>query len=320
MPGGGIARFSLATNGTLVLLEGSSMQQLTWVGRAGNKLGTIGSPGTFLLPGLSPDEKRVASPRRDPLMTRADIHLFDLERGTSQRFTFDPGIDETPLWSPDGARIVWTASREGARGLYQKVANGAGQEELLLKSDNLPRASDWSADGRFILYYETNPQTGSDVWVLPMEGERKPWPWLNMRFNEAVGKFSPDGKWIAYISDESGRNEIYVQAFAPGAPASGGKWQLSTNGGISPQWRRDGREMYYLANGRLMAVDVTLGAEVKAGTPKEIFSLSSIRASGSTIGYAKTGDGQRFLFVTSAEDTSVPPFTVVLNWMAEMKK
>jgi len=240
-------------------------------------------------------------------------------RRTWQRFTFDPGIDESPIWSPDGSHIVWTSYREGAGNLYRKAASGAGPEEALLRSAFRKRAVDWSADGRFILYRETDPQTNADLWVAPLEGDRTPRPWLNTRFNEPVGMFSPDGKWIAYQSTESGNAEIFLQAFTPRAPASGVKWQLSTNGGALPQWRRDGRELYYLSN-KLMAVEITLGAEVKYATPKELFAISDIKGANIGVGYTRTGDGQRFLFVTSAEETSLTPFTVVLNWMAELKK
>jgi Tol biopolymer transport system component len=153
-----------------------------------------------------------------------------------------------------------------------------------------------------------------------MEGGQ-PWPWLKTPYSESVGKFSPDGNWIAYQSNESGPMEIYLQAFSPGVSASGVSTRLSTNGGTIPVWRRDdGRELYYISSdNKLMAVEMTLGAEVKRGTPKELFSLSDIGANPGA-GYAVTRDGQRFLFVTSAEETSLTPFTVVLNWMAEVKK
>ncbi len=310
---------SLSANGVLVLIEGNANQQLAWFDRAGKKLGTVGSAGIYGVPRLSPDEQRLAVGRRELQTRTSDIHLFDLARGTDTRFTFDPAPDIYPCWSPDGSRLVWTSTREGVGNLYQKAASGAGQDEALLRSAYPKLALGWSADGRFILYRESGAQTSNDLWVLPLEGERKPWPWLNTPFSEISGKFAPDGKWIAYDSDESGRREIYLQAFVPGAPASGGKWQLSTNGGDTAQWRRDGRELYYLsADNKLMAVDVTLGTEVKAGTPHELIALSSIRRITGT-NYTLTGDGQRFLFVTSADEASVPPFTVVLNWMAEMK-
>ena len=243
-------------------------------------------------------------------MPIADLRLLDLVRGTDTRFTFDPAHDQWPLWSPDGSRIVWASNRKGVTNLYQKAASGAGQDELLLRSAAAKRPQDWSADGRFILYQENG-----DLWVLPMVGERTPWVWLNTPAIETAATFSPDGKWIAYTSNESGRNEIYVQAFVPGAPASGGKWQLSTNGGTSPQWRRDGRELYFIApDSALMAVDVMLGAEVKAGTPRELFSLRGVRTNSLNV----TSDGQRFLFPVD-ETTGLTPFTIVLNWMAEVK-
>ncbi len=314
------ARFSLATNGVLILLESEADVQLTWFDRAGKKLGTVGPTGQYSHPRLSSDGERLAVGRTTPQAQLGDIHLFDLARGAGTPFTFDPRRDELPIWSPDGSRIVWSSSRERELDLFQKAASGAGQDEVLLRSAYRKRALDWSRDGRFILYEELNPQTGRDIWVLPMEGERKPWPWLNTPDNEILATFSPDGRWIAYRSNEFERNEIYVQAFVPGAPASGGKRQLSTNGGTYPYWRRDGRELYYLAaDGKLMAVPITPGAELKAGTPKELFTPSGYRVNAER-GYTLTGDGQRFLFVTSAEDASVPPFTVVLNWMAEVKK
>jgi Tol biopolymer transport system component len=255
-----------------------------------------------------------------PPTGNADIYLFDLAGGREQQFTFDSAYDGYPFWAPNGSRIVWTSLRDGGVGnLYQKAANGAAPDTLLLGSDFHKFAIDWSADGRFILYREIVPQTKADLWVLSLE-DGKPWPWLKTNFNEDVGRFSPDGKWIAYTTDDSGRPEIYLQPFAPGAPASGGRWQLSTNGGRNPQWRRDGRELYYFSlDYKLMAVDVTLGAEVKRETPKELFALSSIRANPNA-SFAVTRDGQQFLFVTSAEEASLTPFTVVLNWMAEAPK
>jgi Tol biopolymer transport system component len=248
----------------------------------------------------------------------ADLRLLDLARGTDTRFTFDPFHDQRPIWSADGSRIVWASNREGVANLYQKAASGAGQDELLWRSDYTKAPLDWSADGHFILYQENNPQTNADLWVLPLEGERKPWPWLNTPFDERNSQFAPDGKWIAYQSNESGRNEVYVQVFVAGAPASGVKWQLSTNGGVNPLWRRDGRELYFVsAANTVMAVEVKLGAEVKAGTPRELFSLSGLRTN-TTGNLNVTGDGQRFLFLAD-EGTGLPPFTVVLNWLAEVK-
>ncbi|HEX4945179.1 MAG TPA: protein kinase [Blastocatellia bacterium] len=310
-----VAKFSLAQHGTLVLLDATSNKQFTWFDRTGKPLGTVGQPGRWLANSLSPDAQRLVSERVEETSPNADLRLLDLARGTDTRFTFDPLHDQFGIWSPDGSRLVWASNRDGVANLYQKAASGAGQDELLLRSDYAKRAVDWSADGRFILYVENS----NDLWVLPLAGGRKPWPWLNTPFAEYAGKFAPDGKWIAYMSNESGRNEIYVQSFVPDAPASGSKWQLSTQGGIFPAWRRDGRELYFVSpDNTLMAVDVTLGATVKAGTPRALFSLRDQRV---TL-YASltvTGDGQRFLFPVD-EATALPPFTVVLNWMTELKK
>ncbi len=314
------AIYSLATNGVLILREKEADQQLTWFDRAGKKLGTVGATGQYSAPMLSPDGQRLAVGRANPQTQVGDIHLFDLPGNAGTPFTFDPKQDQNPIWSPDGSRLIWISLRDGEANLFQKAASGAGQDKVLLRSAQRKEALDWSADGRFILYTEVSPQNAGDIWVLPMEGERKPWAWLNTPGFQTNAVFSPDGKWITYTSDEAGPNQIYLQAFVPGVPASGGKWQLSTNGGRKPQWRRDGRELYYLAaDGKLMVVDITPGAELKAGTPKELFAPIGIQANASA-GYTLTGDGQRFLFVTSTEEASVPPFTVVLNWMAEMKK
>jgi Tol biopolymer transport system component len=311
--GFGAARFSVAANGTLALLEGSAERQLTWLDRAGKRIATVGQPGLWGSTRLSPDEQRLAVVRRESQALTVDLYLWDLARRTETRFTFDPGNDGAPIWSPDGSRIVWFSDREGEQNLYVKAASGAGQDELLWRSAYAKTPLSWSADGRFLLFREQNPQTRGDLWVLPMEGGRQPWPWLNTPAIEGTAAFSPDGKWIVYASDESGRYEIYAQAFAPSTPASGGKVPLSTNGGVTPQWRRDGRELYYRSpDNKLIAVDVTLGAQVKAGTPRELFSLVS--------NFEAAHDGQRFLVAASAVDTSVPPFTVVLNWMAEVKK
>jgi Tol biopolymer transport system component len=310
---------SLSANGALVLIEGDTNQQLAWFDRAGKKLGTVGPAGNYAVPRLSRDDQRLAVGRSDPQTQTSEIYLFDLTSGTERRFTIDPGMDTFPLWSPNGSHIVWTSTREGVGNLYRKAASGDGPDEVLYRSAFQKIALDWSADGRFILYREIDLHTDLDLWVLPLD-DGKPWPWLNTRSIESLGKFSPDGKWIAYQSNGTGPSEIFLQAFAPGAPASGGKWQLSTNGGAIPLWRRDGRELYYISlDDKLMAVPMTLGADEKSATPKELFALSDSRANAIN-GYARTGDGQRFLFMTSAEETSLTPFTVVLNWIAGVKK
>jgi eukaryotic-like serine/threonine-protein kinase len=309
---------SISANGAVVLIEGDAKQQLAWFDRAGNKLRTVGQAGIYRAFRVSPDGQHLAVGRSDQETQISDIYLSDLARGTEIRFTFDPVGALAPLWSPTGSHIVWTSTREGVGNLYRKVVSGAVPEEALHKSAFPKIALDWSRDGRFILYNENNPQTFVDLWVLPLDGG-KPWPWLKTPFIEPLGKFSPDGKWIAYQSNETRTMEIHLRAFAPGAPASDVKWQLSTNGGRNPQWRSDGRELYYTADNKLMAVEVTLGAEPKRGTPKELFAMND-RGEIAGAGFGVTRDGQRFLLMRSAEETSLAPFTVVLNWMAEVKK
>jgi eukaryotic-like serine/threonine-protein kinase len=310
--------FSVSENGSLVYDPNAppDNQQLTWLDRAGKPLGTVGPAGEYGAPRLSPDGKRVAVARRDPQTRTWDIYMIDLARGVGSRLTFDPGDDRFPGWSPDGNRIVWRANRGGAFQLYQKLASGVGPEELLYKEDFPLAPGSWSADGRFLLYTRVDPQTRGDLWVLSLAGDRRPALFLQTPFSEANGRFSPDGRWIAYTSDDQGRSEVYVQTF----PASGGKWQISTSGGLQPWWRSDGKELYYdSADGKLMAVEVKPGGGFEASAPRSLFDLAPTRALGGA-SYAVTAAGDRFLFVTAREEAASLQFTVVVNWAAEAKK
>ncbi len=302
--------FSVSDSGTVVYQpsRGDESAQLAWVDRAG-------TPGYIESPKLSPDGKQVVVSRRE-LSGNADIYVIDLARNVSTRLTFDPDADDYPIWSPDGSRIVWYSRREGNRGLYQKLASGTGQDELLLKSDALVAPSHWPADGKFIAYTRVDPQTKADLWVLPLDAGSQPVPFLQTPFAEWRARFSPDGRWIAYQSDESGMHEIYVQTF----PASGGKWQVSTQGGSQSYWRGDGKELYYISgDGKLMAVAVNSGSTFAPGLPQVLFDLKAVRpVPGSS--YTVTNDGQRFLFVRQAEETNRLQYNVVVNWMAEVKK
>ena len=197
---------------------GANRRQLAWFDRSGKALGTMGAPdeNSLTAPRVSPDGRRVAVYRT--VQGNTDIWLLDGTR--TSRFTFDAALDRFPIWSPDGSRIVFDSNRKGHRDLYQKPSSGAGTEELLVESPQDKVATDWSADGRFILYHSIDPQTGRDLWVLPLEGDRKPWVFLKTSFDERNGQFSPDGRWVAYMSNESGRLEIYIRPFA--APAASG--------------------------------------------------------------------------------------------------
>jgi Tol biopolymer transport system component len=309
--------FSVSDNGGLVYDPNTltDSQQLTWVDRAGKPLGTVGPPGEYEYPRLAPDGKRVVVGRLDPQTRTRDIYVIDLARGAGSRLTFDPGEDRLPVWSPDGSRIAWSANREGAFQIYQKLADGVGPEELLRKEDVFISPSSWPADGRFLLYNRADPKTSQDLWVLPLAGDRQPSPFLHTPYRETSGRFSPDGRWIAYTSDDQGRPEVFIKAF----PDLGGKWQVSSGGGAQPWWRSDGRELYYLsADGKLMAVEVKPGGSFEAGAPRALFELAPVRSGASSYGVTAAGD--RFLFVTAREEAASLQFTVVTNWTAEAKK
>jgi len=308
--------FSASNNGVLVYdpIGPSLSDQLTWFDREGKRLGAVGSPvGVHYQPWLSPDEKSVAIEQFDLQLT-FDIWLIDLSRGAPSRFTFDPANDQYPVWSPDGSRIAFASSRNGLLNLYLKVATGAGQEELLQKSAIAQAPEDWSRDGRWLAYWERHPETSVDLWVLPLSGDRKPVPFLRTKANEHGGRFSPDGKWMAYHSDETGSQEVYVQPF----PASGGRWQVSKDGGGYPKWRRDGKELFYLAaDKKIVAVDVETGSTFQVGVPRPLFET---RISVPYAHFAVTGDGRRFLVPTPVAGAQSTPATVVLNWTAGIKR
>jgi len=315
----GYATFSVADSGVLAYVPGvSPNRELVWFDRGGKELGSVGEPGIYISPALSPDEKRVAVGVRDPRAGSADIWLVDLARGIRSRFTFDPANETTARWSPDGSRVVFSSNREGFTNFYEKSSSGAGEEKPVFRSDQDKFLTDLSQDGRFLAYHTAGPRTGWDVWVLPLSGDRKPIPFVQTEFSDAQGQFSPDGKWLAYASDESGIFEVYVRTF----PARGGKWQVSTSGGTQPQWRRDGKELFYLSEeARLMAVEVKADSTFEASAPKQLFQARFPTASapfGRT--YTVTSDGQRFLVTRLMEEDRAIPITVVLNWTSELKK
>ena len=314
----GRAAFSVSENGVLAFRTGSGqIDQPLWFDRGGQQIGSLGEAGIYFNLWLSPDERRAAVDRADPQTGANDIWLFDLSRGIPSRFTTDPGSDSNPLWSPDGSRIVFTSSREGVLNLYQKVASGVGNEEVLLKSGEEKVPDDWSADGRFIVFETLNPKTKWDLWVLPMSGDRQPSPFLQTEFNERQAQLSPDGKWIAYTSDESGTRDVYVQTF----PAPGGRWRVSTGGGTQPRWRRDGRELFYIAAGRkLMAADVKPGATFEAGVPKLLFDTRVLTSTDFRNHYVVSADGQRFLINSIIEERGAIPISIVKNWTTLLKR
>jgi len=311
--------FSASANGILVYRAGGSPEtQLTWLDQRGKRLGRVGEPGAYLTLAISPDGTRAVITRIAELPA---LWLFDLSRGTATRFTFGNSPAVFGTWSPDSSRIIFASS--GAFDLYQKSASGVRNEELLLRSTEAKYPMSWSRDGRFLLYTMMNPKTARrDLWVLPLDGEKKPFPLLSTEFNHRTGQFSPDGRWVAYTSDESGREEVYVRTFSPdpaAAVSDEGKWLISTGGGSEPRWRTDGKELYYLTPDRkLMAVELATNAGFAAAVPKALFQAPQ-RAATLPYGWDVTPDGKRFLFAAPAEQREAP-FTMVVNWQATLKR
>jgi Tol biopolymer transport system component len=314
--GGALGHFSVSRNGVLIYtLGGSASNKLVWLDRSGKVLGQVGQPGDILTVALSPDGGRVAARVADPQTGNRDIWLLELTRGTATRFTFNPASEALPIWTPDGSRVVFGSDRSGAFDLYQKPSNGAADEETLLVSKEAKWPGDFSQDGKYLAYFSFNAQNNFDVYILPLSGDRKPIPFVHSSFNETLPRFSPDGQWLAYVSDASGRNEIYVQPF----PGPGGKWQVSTAGGNEPIWRGDGKELFYLApDSRLMSVEVKAGSAFEAGVPAPLFPMTATPDGWTR--YTASADGKRFLVVEPERSQTLTPTTVVLNWNAEVGK
>jgi Tol biopolymer transport system component len=332
--------FSTSASDALVYVKGSQsvtsagvrgivQGQLAWFGRDGKVLGTFGDLGSYRTLALSPDGKRIAFDRADTQNSGTrNIWLYEFARGVTTRFTFDSAWDAYPLWSPDGSRLAFSSNRDGDFNLYQKASDLAGEDEPLYKSSDDKVPTSWSADGRVMLYF--NPVPPARMWYLPLgQGEdRKSTLIERSEFNEAVPRLSPDGRWVAYISNESGKDQIYVRPFtsfsATGTPAANGvpvtgKWMVSKDGGTNPLWRHDGKELFYLsaAGGTAMAVDVSTTGVFQAGVPKPMFNVPA-----GVLFWDVSPDGKRFVMpAPAATNTATQPrFTMVLNWQAALKK
>ncbi len=310
--------FSVSDTGTLVYRGGSGAQTvLTWYDQQGNPAGTLGDAGTYSAPAISPDGSRVAVAMGPP--ASRDIWILDVARGASTRFTFDPASDDNPAWSPDGKNIAFSSNRAGQPDLYIKPADNSNEEKLLLKSDESKSPDGWTKDGHFLLFDSFTVRTNDDLWALPFPGEAKPISLVRTPFLEARAKVSPDGRWLAYLSNESSNFEIYVRPFTPEVPAgSGAKWLVSKGGGIRALWRPDGKALYYITQtAQVMAVDIDSSKGFQAGTPRRMFTAPTASLNAS---WDLSPDGKRFLFAAPPSAGHTIPFTVVLNWAAGLKK
>jgi dipeptidyl aminopeptidase/acylaminoacyl peptidase len=310
------AAYSASDNGTLVLHTGgvAANSVISWYGRDGKTTATMGNDN-FNVIRFSPDDHILATSIYDD-SGGEDIWLFDLARGVKTRFTFDPLLDDDPVWSTDGRNIVFDSNRGGTYGIYEKPSNGARKEELLFTDPAVKFTDGWSPDGKYVVFDRVDPgqKTKTDIWILPMFGDHKAFPLVATEFDERTGTFSPDGKWVTYVSNESGKDEVYAVAF----PNPAARFQISTNGGNNPQWRRDGKEMFYVdPDNKIMAVDVSArGDSLQLGTPHALFQA---RLQTVDPPYAATGDGKRFL-VNEQPASSASSLTVVSNWDADLKK
>ena len=314
------ADLSVVSDQLLLYRSGTNPNtQLTWFDRNGKQLAEVCNPGQYRSMQLSPDGGQVLLDRNDPQLETSDIWKFDLLRQTGVSLTSNAGVDTYPIWSPDGRRMVFVSNRDGVWGIYQKSVSGNDNEELLLRGDQqLLFTSDWSPDGNFIVYRKHNGKTRVDIELLPLTGERQPRSYLATPFTETYGNVSPDGRWLAYQSDDAdGRVEIYVQSF----PEAGQKVRVSQGGGQLARWRKDGKELYYVApDDKLMVVPVQTGTGFTAGTPVALFTMGSYGRRTDRYMYDVSADGQKFLVIRQLEDASLRPLTVVQNWTELLKK
>jgi Tol biopolymer transport system component len=315
------AQFAAASR---LLIHGglSSPEELVWFDRAGKTLSAMKSPdSTYLRPELSPDGKRLSVSALDQHTNFWDVWLIDIARGIPTRFTFGgQPLSNNAVWSPDGRYLAFLEVRNSEISLDKKISDGSRPAEPLetLAGSGSQTVCDWSRDGKWILVQRTSDTTGIDLWVFPTAPGAKARPLIQTKANEGCGQFSPDGKWVAFTSDESGRNQIYVQTFP-----EGGKWQISKDGGVQPRWRGDGKELFYRdVEQNMVAVDIRTGTAVEAGIPKALFQAprNNFDEVVFAINYAATRDGQKFAVITAPRGQDPEPLTAILNWTSLLKK
>jgi hypothetical protein len=313
--------FSVSENGALVYASAAmgvaaEDAALMWFDRSGKPSGSLTTLTTALNPSLdgwariAPSGQTIALSARDGQARGVDIWLYDLARSAPSRFTFGPGSGRFPVWSPEGSQLAFETQTPESKYMHKKAVSGVGQMEIVSQTQEAHHPDDWSSDGRYIVEQRQIPTHGWDIWIVPMTGDEKAFPYLQSEFNETNARLSPKGQWLAYQSDDSKRNEIYVVGF----PKPVRKWTISTGGGTMPVWSRDGRELYFLsADRKLMAVDVGPGPTFEPRVPTPLFETRAVF-------YDVSKDGRFLMTVPSEQTASSVPLTAVFNWQAALKR
>jgi serine/threonine-protein kinase len=321
-PESGAGHFSFSNSGSLVYASGDAAvtgRSLLWVDRRGATRPLSDIQRQFHNPSLSPEGHRLA------VMIYGisqDVWIYEFSRGTLTRLTFDGSEDWGPIWTPDGKRVAFTSVKPGDfPNVFWKPADGTGTEEQLTTGKNPKFTGSWSHDSKTLAFsafgLEGDSSTGTDIWILSLEGDHQPRPFLRKTFTEYGPEFSPDGHWLAYVSNESGRNEVYVQPF----PGPGAKRQISTEGGTSPVWARNGRELFYRHDDKMMAVVISLQPEFTAGAPRLLFAgkYEEPGLPDEPRNYDVTPDGQRFVMIKMSEPSAPSQLNIVVGWFAELE-
>jgi Tol biopolymer transport system component len=304
--------FSVAANGMILYQTSTGASaRVSIVSAAGEPVLVIADHLAYTYARFSHDGARIAFDATDQSSGTSDVWLYDIARGIGSRFTFDQAADYQPVWSRDDRRVVYSSDRTSAGDLLIKNASGSETAQSLLANSNPKQACDWSPDGRMILYYEFSPKTKEDLYIVRADSAAPPVPFLQTEFGESNGRFSPDGRWIAYMSDESGKSEVYVRP----CPSGSGKWQVSANGGDFPMWRGDGKQIVYdQPGGPVIAVDVDGKSDAfVVGSPHKLFDSPRTRI------FDMSSDGTRFLAFTSTGSMDTPPLTLVTRWNKDLR-
>ena len=313
----GAAQFTFSDSGALAYIPGGMVKandSLVLVNRVG-AAEPLGGPHAYFFedPSVSPDGQRIAL---RVAKANDDIHVYDVQRGTLARLTFESGNEWRPVWTPDGTRLAYSAASGAALNIFWKAADGSGPPERIVRGDRLRYPSSFSPDGKILAFVDIDPVTGPDIWTVPLEGNREAQPFLRTAFREILPVFSPDGRWMAYASDESGDMQVYVVRFPEGAT----KRQISRDGGTAPQWAPNGKELFYRHGERLMVVDVPLEPSQASGKPQVLFESRFKVPTSLAPGYGVMPDGERFVFVKPGAPEPVREIVVVLNWFEDLKR